>query len=102
MQRVELGDEQAKSAMRKITRKIAVVIANTVLMLNSELVILGGMSEVFTEENLKEIRKILEKICPFVPEVVTSELGVDAPVIGGVKTALDYAEEQIVMLWKSQ
>ena len=28
--------------------------------------------------------------------------GKDAPVIGGVKTALDYAEEQIVMLWKSQ
>ena len=102
MRRVEMGDEQAKSAMKKIIRKIAVVIANTVLMLNSELVILGGMSEVFTEENLKEIRKILEKICPFVPEVVTSELGVDAPVIGGVKTALDYAEEQIVMLWKSQ
>ena len=102
MQRVEMGDEQAKSAMKKIIRKIAVVIANTVLMLNSELVILGGMSEVFTEENLNEIRKILEKICPFVPEVGTSELGVDAPVIGGVKTALDYAEEQIVMLWKSQ
>ena len=62
----------------KIIRKIAVVIANTVLMLNSEMVILGGDSEIFTEENIVEIKKILEKVCPFVPEVVTSKLGADA------------------------
>ena len=46
-------------------------------------------------------KKILEKVCPFVPEVVTSKLGADAPIIGGIKVALDYAEEQIIMLWKS-
>ena len=87
--------------MKKIIRKIAVVIANTVLMLNSEMVILGGDSEIFTEENIVEIKKILEKVCPFVPEVVTSKLGADAPIIGGIKVALDNAEEQIIMLWKS-
>ena len=54
-----------------------------------------------TEENIVEIKKILEKVCPFVPEVVTSKLGADAPIIGGIKVALDYAEEQIIMLWKS-
>ena len=87
--------------MKQIIRKIAIVIANTVLMLNSEVVILGGMSEAFTQNNILEIKGILEKICPFVPEVVVSKLGVNAPVIGGIKVALDYAEEQIVMLWKS-
>ena len=102
MQCVEAGDRRAEEIMRRIIRKIAGVIANTVLMLNSEMVILGGMSEVFNERNLSDIREILRKICPFVPEVVVSRLGVDAPVIGGVKKALDYAEEQIVMLWKSQ
>ena len=70
-------------------------------MLNSEMVILGGVSEIFTDKNLSVIREILEKICPFVPEVVTSKLGGDASIVGGVKVALDYAEEQIVMLWKS-
>ena len=54
-----------------------------------------------TEENIVEIKKILEKVCPFVPEVVTSKLGAEAPIIGGIKVALDYAEEQIIMLWKS-
>lgn len=101
MSRAEQGDEDAAAIIREIIRKIAVVIANTVLMLNSELVILGGMSEIFSEDNLAEIKEILGKVCPFVPEVVTSKLGEDAPVIGGVKVALDYAEEQIVMLWKS-
>lgn len=98
---VRCGDKEAKEAVKKIVRKIAVVIANSVLMLNSEMVILGGVSEIFTEENLAEIKEILEKICPFVPEVVTSKLGRDASIIGGVKMALDYAEEQIVELWKS-
>ena len=51
--------------------------------------ILGGDSEIFTEENIVEIKKILEKVCPFVPEVVTSKLGADAPIIGGIKVALD-------------
>ena len=99
--RAEQGDEAADAIVKKIIRKIAVVIANTVLMLNSEMVILGGDSEIFTEENIVEIKKILEKVCPFVPEVVTSKLGADAPIIGGIKVALDYAEEQIIMLWKS-
>lgn len=98
---VRQGDKEAVNAVKKIIRKIAVVIANTVLMLNSEMVILGGVSEIFTEDNLAEIKKILEKICPFVPEVVTSKLGRDASIIGGIKVALDYAEEQIVELWKS-
>lgn len=97
---IDRGNEDAEAIAAKIIRKIAVVIANTVLMLNSEMVILGGVSEIFTEKNITEIRRILEKVCPFVPEVVTSKLGVDASIVGGVKVALDYAEEQIVMLWK--
>ena len=58
--RAEQGDEAADAIVKKIIRKIAVVIANTVLMLNSEMVILGGDSEIFTEENIVEIKKILE------------------------------------------
>ena len=50
--RAEQGDEAADAIVKKIIRKIAVVIANTVLMLNSEMVILGGDSEIFTEENI--------------------------------------------------
>ena len=98
---IQRKDKNAEEIVKKIIQKIAVVIANTVLMLNSEMVILGGVSQIFTEKNLAEIKEILEKICPFVPEVVPSKLGIDAPIIGGVKVALDYAEEQIVMLWKS-
>lgn len=97
---IDRGNEDGEAIAAKIIRKIAVVIANTVLMLNSEMVILGGVSEIFTEKNITELRRILEKVCPFVPEVVTSKLGVDASIVGGVKVALDYAEEQIVMLWK--
>ncbi|RGT74942.1 ROK family transcriptional regulator [Mediterraneibacter massiliensis] len=98
---IQRGDKNAESIIEKIIQKMAVVIANTVLMLNSEMVILGGVSELFTEKNLADIKSVLEKICPFVPEVVPSKLGMDAPIIGGIKVALDYAEEQIVMLWKS-
>ena len=55
--RAEQGDEAADAIVKKIIRKIAVVIANTVLMLNSEMVILGGDSEIFTDQ--ENIRKSL-------------------------------------------
>ncbi len=55
--RAEQGDEAARCHCEKIIRKIAVVIANTVLMLNSEMVILGGDSEILQRKILLRSRK---------------------------------------------
>ncbi len=54
--RAEQGDEAA-DAIVKNYKKIAVVIANTVLMLNSEMVILGGDSEILQRKILLRSRK---------------------------------------------
>ena len=98
----ENGDIQAKNKVDDIIKRIAAVIANTVLMLNSEIVILGGDSEIFNEENINIIQSLLDKVCPFSPKVAASGLGVDAPIYGGIKVALDTAEEKLNMLWKSK
>ena len=42
---IQRKDKNAEEIVKKIIQKIAVVIANTVLMLNSEMVILGGVSQ---------------------------------------------------------
>lgn len=94
------NDAEAMRIMDKIMDKISVIISNTVLMLNSEVVILGGVASALTNENLEKIEAVLRKTCPFVPKVVISRLGVKAPVVGAVKVALGYAEKQLVTYWK--
>lgn len=94
------GDAKAISIIEEITDKIAIVISNTVLVLNSEIVILGGVASELSPQNLQKIKTVLERTCPFVPQVVISKLGVKAPVIGGIKVALECAEKQMVMFWR--
>lgn len=83
-----------------IVDRIAVIITNTVLVLNPEIVILGGIASRFSSQTIQRIESVLRRTCPFVPKVVVSKLGVDAPVIGGIKVALEGAEKQLITYWK--
>lgn len=94
------GDRAAEEQLTDIVERIAVVIANTVLVLNPEIIILGGIASKFNEENIASMRRVLENTCPFVPRIVASGLGLDAPVIGGIKIALESAERQLVTYWQ--
>lgn len=94
------GNITAKQELEKIINRIAVIIANIVLVLNPEIVILGGIASKFDSESIKIIEFVLERTCPFVPKIVVSQLGEDAPVIGGIKIALESAERQLISYWK--
>lgn len=94
------GDESARKQLTDIVERISVVLANTVLVLNPEMIILGGIASKFDEENIASMRRVLEHTCPFVPKIVVSKLGLDAPVIGGIKIALESAERQLITYWQ--
>ena len=90
----------SKSLLTEIIGRIAVIITNTVLVLNPEIVILGGIASKFSDNTIGRIESVLQRTCPFVPRIVVSKLGIDAPVIGGIKVALEGAEKQLVTYWK--
>lgn len=90
----------SENMLKEIVEKIAVIITNTVLVLNPEIVILGGIASRFNCETIHTIESVLQRTCPFVPRIVVSKLGIDAPVIGGVKVALEGAEKQLITYWK--
>lgn len=96
----EEGDGVSKSLLTEIIGRIAVIITNTVLVLNPEIVILGGIASKFSDNTIGRIESVLQRTCPFVPRIVVSKLGIDAPVIGGIKVALEGAEKQLVTYWK--
>ncbi len=90
----------SEKMLTEVIDRIAVIITNTVLVLNPEIVILGGIASRFNSDTIQRIESVLRRTCPFVPRVAVSKLGIDAPVIGGVKVALEGAEKQLVTYWK--
>lgn len=94
------GDVGAEKQLLHIVERISVVIANTVLVLNPEIIILGGIASKFNEKSIAVMKRVLENTCPFVPKIMVSKLGLDAPVIGGIKIALESAERQLVTYWQ--
>jgi len=94
------GNTESEQALERIINRIAVIIANTVLVLNPEIVILGGIASKFNEDTILKIESVLRRTCPFVPKIAVSQLGIDAPVIGGIKIALESAEKQLITYWK--
>ncbi len=94
------GVSGARQKLDGVIDRISVIIANMVLVLNPEIVILGGIASKFDLESIHRMETIVQKTCPFVPKIMRSGLGIDAPVIGGVKIALEDAEKQLVTYWK--
>ena len=94
------GDPAAKKLMRSILEEIAVVLTNTILVLNPELVILGGTAAYFSEDDVKLLTDFLKANTPYPPQVYTSKLLERSGIYGAIRTAIDHAETFLAELWK--
>lgn len=93
-------DAAAKKLMRSILEEIAVVLTNTILVLNPELVILGGTAAYFSEEDVRLLTDFLKANTPYPPQVYTSKLLERSGIYGAIRTAIDHAETFLAELWK--
>lgn len=94
------GDEVAKDIVNHVVNSIAVIIANMVLMLDPEIVILGAEASFLRESDVIRVEQILKATCPFVPQIVLSTLGFNSAIIGGIQIALKNAEGELVNYWR--
>jgi len=87
------GDEYAKSVINKIVDDISIVIINLTLILNPQIIVIGGQicsAPYINDLIVKPIKNIVKNIIPFsVPGIRLSKLGEDAAVLGASFMAVD-------------
>lgn len=89
------GDETAKEAVEKYTSDLAEGIAALALVVDPEVVVLGGGASRSSDVLLKPLERHLAPLCIVPPVVLISSLGDQAVVQGAVRRALDVVEERL-------
>lgn len=82
------GDLLAKTVLQEAITYLSIAVANLVCILDPERIIISGDLAEFGDLFIEPIRLHLEGVVPVVPEIVLSDLGLDAPVLGAVATAM--------------
>jgi predicted NBD/HSP70 family sugar kinase len=89
------GEAAARAVVRAEAERLALVVATVVAVVDPQLVVLGGG----VGRNLDVLRPVLEarlrELVPLSAEVVESELGQDAVVLGAIAAALETARELV-------
>jgi glucokinase len=88
-----LGDLLAREIIKKIVENLALIIINLILILNPEIVIIGGNICALPEAQelfITPIKEIADRIVPFdLPEIKLSVVGKDGGVMGASFYAID-------------
>lgn len=83
------GKEEARRVLERIFQYTAVVLVNSVAILNPEMVIFAGsIGEALLDRFYDEFVEILKNHVPYVPELAVSNLGKKTNAIGAVGVAL--------------
>ena len=93
---IRRGNSRAEEAVREIARLIAMAVVNIWVVVDPELVVLGGGISQAGDLLLEPIKNECLRLCPIVPRVAISALGGDAGLYGAVAIALDTAEMSIL------
>lgn len=90
------GDKLAVRIWHETADAVGVALANACLLLDPEVVVLGGgVARAPEELFLERVRHVVETMVPYPPQVVTSELGDKAGILGAVAIALDARRNSI-------
>lgn len=89
------GDEAAQQIVADVTRELGAGIASIIAVLDPDLVIIGGGVAKAGEILFDPIRRVVQRLAPFMPAIVPATLGSDAGVYGAVKLALDSRESKV-------
>ncbi|MGI5229092.1 ROK family protein [Actinoallomurus sp. CA-142502] len=86
------GDPAALEAVDRYVEKLAVGTAAAVLMLDPEIVVLGGGFSRSADVLLPPLRDRLEKVCLRMPRLRGSTLGDECVVLGAIDYAIDHLD----------
>jgi glucokinase len=94
-QHAATGDQAAAAAVGRVVNDLATAIANAILVLNPEKVVIGGGLAEAGAAFIEPLRRRIRELVPKMPEVVASQLGPDAALVGGMYLAREYARRVI-------
>lgn len=90
------GDRDARTAVRRYTRDLAVGVAALVLALDPQVVVYGGGFSRSADVVLEPLRRELARHCLRMPELRTSTLGDEGVALGAVRLALDEVDSRLL------
>ncbi|WP_329126854.1 ROK family transcriptional regulator [Streptomyces sp. NBC_01465] len=90
------GDRDAKAAVRRYTRDLAVGLAALVLALDPQVVVYGGGFSRSADVIIESLHRELAKHCLRLPELRTSTLGDESVALGAVRLALDEVDSRLL------
>ncbi|TQJ11626.1 putative NBD/HSP70 family sugar kinase [Kribbella jejuensis] len=89
------GDKNAKTAVTKYVKDLAVGAAALVLTLDPQVVIYGGGFSRSADIVLEPLHRELARLCLRVPELRASTLGADSVALGAVRLALNELDNRL-------
>jgi predicted NBD/HSP70 family sugar kinase len=83
-----MEDALAQAVVRETVDYLSIAVANVACIVDPDLIIIGGDLVEFGDLFVEPIHARIAGVIPVVPEIRLSDLGLDAPVLGAVATAL--------------
>jgi predicted NBD/HSP70 family sugar kinase len=82
------GDPQVQVVLDTITDYLSIAVANLICVVDPERIVLSGDLAPYADMFTEPIRERIKGLVPAMPEIVASELGMDAAVLGAVAIAM--------------
>jgi predicted NBD/HSP70 family sugar kinase len=92
------GNRDARRAVNRYVKDLAIGTAALVLALDPQVVIFGGGFSRSADLVLDPLRRELEKLCLRLPEVRASTLGADSVALGALRLALNEVDQRLFTL----
>lgn len=89
------GNRDARTAVNRYVKDIAVGTAALVLALDPQVVVFGGGFSRSADLVLDPLRRELQKLCLRVPDVRASNLGADGVALGALRLALNEVDQRL-------
>ena len=95
----ESGDEAAVTVIRNLLDQFALVLLNSVTVLDPQVIILGGDACSFKEGEITSLKQRIERHYPLSQNIILSRLDKKACLYGAIKMGLLKVEERITDIW---
>ena len=82
------GDPQAQVVLAEVTDYLSIAVANLICVVDPERIVLSGDLATYADMFTEPIRERIQGLVPAMPEIVASELGMDAAVLGAIAIAM--------------
>ena len=91
------GDAAAQAVVAETASHLGLALANMVCLINPELVVLTGGVMRSGDQLIGPIRQVVERLVPYPPRIVLSELKEEAGILGGVALVLEAERRSLTL-----